>query len=235
MRIALINFKNIERNEIFDNIDINISELIYLDNFEEDMKEAEYCIDIRSYDLILINYLTEHKKFYVNMFGSINRKYKLSNKVVFVEQSTRSNLNEFLAEYTKIYKNVNTKTTPVFYERSNLLQFLSKIIYDTFILSPNIQNVSIDYENKIINVVINDINIPIKAKRVIDYKILTYFIRHYGDIINLDCILSAIAEEPEYYEPSIESSITNIRKTFKSYLNKNPIKSFKKIGYRFQI
>lgn len=235
MRVAVINFKNIDKNEIFNNIDTNVGELIYLDFFEEDIKEAEYCIEIRNYDLILINYLSEHKKSYVNIFGSINRKYKQNNQIVFIEQSMKTNLNEFLSEYTKIYKNINVKTVPVFYERSDLIQYLSKIIYETFVLSPNIQNISIDYENKIINVIVNNKIIQIKAKRAIDYQVLNYFIRHYGNIINLDCILSAISEEPEYFEPSIESSITNIRKIFFTYLNKNPIKSFKKIGYSFQI
>ena len=78
--------------------------------------------------------------------------------------------------------------------------------------------------------------VSLKINKSIDFQVLVYFIRHYGEVININSILSAITEEPEYMNNSpIESSISSIRKIFATYLNLNPIKALKRIGYQFSI
>ena len=68
----------------------------------------------------------------------------------------------------------------------------------------------------------------------IDFFLLTYFLRHYDEKLNISRLIDAISKEPELTKSSIaETSISSIRKLFKEELNINPIKAFKKVGYRF--
>lgn len=93
-----------------------------------------------------------------------------------------------------------------------------------------------DLKNKKIYILKENEYQEIEFTKKFDFYVLLYFLRHYQSTININSLLDATCEEPEFTKDSIiESSISSIRKTFKDILNINPIKAFKKVGYRFSV
>jgi len=235
MRVALIDFnKEINLENLQKEINKNYKENIFFDIFQEDLEEAEYCIEIRQYDLIIIDFKKENFKRYYNILGLLSKQYKLDyNLVLFVKDKNQSQYKSFIDRKNEIYKNVNLEIK----EEIPTLNSIISYIESYFETIPKIIDIKIDYDNKILNLKTNTNEVvSLKINKSIDFQVLVYFIRHYGEVININSILSAITEEPEYMNNSpIESSISSIRKIFATYLNLNPIKALKRIGYQFSI
>jgi DNA-binding winged helix-turn-helix (wHTH) protein len=235
MRIALIDFdKNIfNKKNISKEINKNYEKSLFFDFFSEDIEEAEYCIEIRNYDLILINFNKKHYCKYYNILSILKKYYKLDyNLIVFNKDKNLSQFKSFLEKKSEIYKNVNLTT-----ENNIDFKYIVNIIEDYFETIPKIVDLSVNHKDKTVKIITNNNEeVILKIEKNIDFQILTYFVRHYGEVININSILSAIINEPEYMNNSpIESSISSIRKLFKQSLSINPIKAFKRIGYQFKL
>ena len=188
-------------------------------DFFNHINEAEYCSEIRKYDYILIEYDGTIRK-YLNMLKEIRDNNPDSEIIFFGKEVNFSNF----SKYSKHMKYINS--TSKIYE-----ELLEKIKIEL-----NKGKIRINTKTKKIWIKENNIETELELDASIDFYILVYFIRHYNEKINIDRLLDAVSKEPELTKNSIaESSISSIRKVFKKAMGKNPITSFKKVGYCFSI
>jgi len=246
MRVMLIGFsEESEVAEIKKKINSSYRNYIYID-FYTDVGEAEYMACIRSYDLVFIKNKPSLYLEYLNFFKELKNqpfvKVLFFNKQIG-ELSKKMTNESFREVLDKIFSYLDIEYIDDEAEDFDYVSYMSEKISKIFTGSPEtISHLKIDYEKKSIEVFLNEkdsfsINIP-KEK---DFKILLYFIRHYGEVISVDSILSGINSEPETVLTSpIETGISTIRKLFKTKAPKNinlvnPIKATKRIGYSFQV
>lgn len=191
-------------------------------DFFEDIEEAEYCIDIRHYDIVYIEYQKEYHKKYFNILKSINNM-SIKPIVYFLNAEK---INDF-----NLYPFINKDELTIDFKK-HIIKILpnneSKIIKKGD-LTINIKNKNIFYEKD------GELK-EIVFEKSFDFLVFLYFVRNYGDVININNLLDATCEEPEHAKNSlIESSISSIRKSFQEILKLNPIKAFKKVGYQFSL
>jgi len=188
-------------------------------DFFNDIEDAEYCSEIRKYDYIFIEYDGTIRK-YLNMLKEIRDNNSEAEIIFYGEKVNFSNF----SKYSKNMKYINSKKE--IYE--DLLNKIKKEIKErNIVINTKTQEIWIIKDNK---------RVPLKLKAAIDFYILVYFLRHYNTKININRLLDAVSKEPELTKNSIaESSISSIRKVFKTTLGENPITSFKKVGYCFSL
>lgn len=231
MRVALIDC-DINKNEL--NINKYFKDCIFFDYFQDDIDEAIYCVDIRVYDIIYIKFNPLFYKKYLNIIGTLNRDYDLKYKLfMFVENNIDNSFISF-KEAIHSYKKVEIN-----YIDSTVINKPEFIIENTeFIFKeiPHIKTISVNHEEKTLTIKTKDGDVIFPMYKMIDMQVILYFLRHYGEVININSIVSSISSEPEFMSNSpIESSISSIRKLFKTNAGLNPIKAFKRVGYQFKI
>jgi DNA-binding winged helix-turn-helix (wHTH) protein len=209
-------------------------ECVFIDNFNNNFEEAEYCVDIRFYDVICIQFKPNLLKSYLNIIGTLNRDYELHYQInMYFAKDDYKSIIEFKG-IMSCYKNVEV----MFIESDtlNLESEIKELINTTFMSIPVIKDLSISDDKSILTVITNDGNIELPVSRMIDIQVLLYFLRHYGEVININTIISSVSLEPELTSNSpIETAISSIRKNFKTVIGCNPIKAFKRVGYQFKI
>lgn len=206
------------------------TELFSTVDFFTDIDEATYCLNIRSYDLAIVEYDEKNHKKYFNLLGASRNKNILSitPKVLIHSNNLSQQLSEQFKSYSvDFFKN---GTEDLLSESLNLLLKDETSIIERDNLIINIKTKEIHYRNE------DNETIKLVFKKKIDFFVLLYFIRHYKEVLNISSLLDATCEEPELTKDSIiEASISSIRKTFESFLGINPIKAFKKVGYQFSL
>lgn len=198
-----------------DNLQIKI-------DFFTNLEEAEYCAEIRHYDIVYIEYMKKYHNKYHNILSTLSKKN--NNCKVFM-----LNNGESLKDFEKYSPKEESLDLNI---RKHLILIL-----------PENETEIIKRENLIINVKKKTIfyekegeMIEIVFKKEFDFSVFLYFIRNYESIINISNLLDATCSEPEYTKDSlVEASISSIRKTFFNLFEINPIKAFKKVGYRFSL
>ena len=223
MRI-LIYAKKIDRN--FKNTVKKLEEdyVTKIDLFD-DYEEAEYCVDIRFYDLIILEFEEEKHSKLLNFFKYARDKNERSKIIMF-----GNGIKDF---HLKMY------------ERFGINQIIKEDMKHTKVKNIIKSEISTTIEHDILKVDVKEkkvwINkdgehIEISFKKKTDFYVFLYFMRHYKETINVSNLLDATCEEPELTKDSIiESSISSLRKTFNELLGINPIKAFKKVGYNFSL
>jgi hypothetical protein len=207
---------NYFKTKLFANVDIF-----------DDLDEAAYCLEIRHYDLVVIEYIDEWSKKYLSIFKSIKEDIEtnptLNRKIFFYGDDI-----DKLTKYdfiTETFKELN-----VFEQIKKYYPLEKELIIEKDGLKVDLKNKRIVYIND------NNKEVELEFFKKIDFYVILYFMRNYQSIINIDHILEAVFEEPELTTDSkIESSISSIRSTFKTIGDLNPIKSFKKVGYKFSL
>jgi len=190
-------------------------------DFFTDYEEAEYCIDIRYYDFIFIQYNEKNKKKYLNLFKS-SLEYNKNSKIFLFGSNLKKELYQRYDYVNFIERDLEEKD--ILY----IIKNYSSNIIEKDILKVNVKEKKVWITNE------KKEKIEVSFKKKIDFYVFLYFMRHYKETINIQNILNATCEEPELTKDSIiESSISSIRKTFKEIVGINPIKAFKKVGYRF--
>lgn len=247
MRVALIDFKDIlsdsENEEIKSSIKKEYQDCIFIDVFSEDIELAEYCLDIRMYDLIFINFRNENKTKYFNLVSILAKYYELDYQLqVYCNPNEERSFHIFEDRMKEVYSSVKVNYLGSFFSKEQVLKDIIQRTEEYFLTIPIVEDISINYEDQTVNLKTEHGRVTIAIKKNIDFQILIYFMRHYGEVININSILSAITDEPELMNNSpIESSISSIRKIFKNTVETkdesifNPIKAFKRVGYRFSI
>lgn len=239
---------NISKNTKFlkSGIDPSLHKFINIDSLSN-LDDTEYYLMIRRYDLIIINFSKENYKKMFNIFKVVSDNYLLSEyryKFVFLidtEQLSNSEFANNLKTIKTSLKEIYKKISPTFINYKNDSSAIqSELIKEYFYETPEIiKSIDIRLKSQEIFLEFNDnskFHIEVKSKK--DMHVLLYFIRHYGEVINIEMILSGITSDPEFSNSSpVESAISSLRKSFKklSIRTKKPIVALKRVGYRFEI
>lgn len=212
-------FSENDRNDFNKIVDFIQNERAGIVDFFNHIDEAEYCSEIRKYDYILIEYDGTIRR-YLNMLKEI-RDNNPEAQIIFFGQEVDFS---YFSKYSKNMKYI-TSTTKIYEE-----------LLDEIKIELNKGKIRINTKTKKIWLKEEGTEKELKLDASIDFFILVYFIRHYNEKININRLLDAVSKEPELTKNSIaESSISSIRKVFKTALGTNPITSFKKVGYCFSI
>lgn len=218
------------QNEIQNEIDYLENKLYAKVDYFNDYELAEYCMDIRTYDVIYFEYLPKFDKSYYNFLGYIKNK-EVTPKVYLMKSSNEKEstiVKSFISNYDFL--------EITFIDKINFVEHIEKTLScaeENILIRDNIH---IDLKDKKIFFEKDGELKEIQFKKKFDFYVLLYFMRHYKSTININSLLDATCSEPEFTKDSIiESSISSIRKSFKEILDINPIKAFKKVGYRFSI
>lgn len=234
MRVALLDCFNKDQDVNLLKINKSFKDCIFFDTFNNEIDEAVYCVDIRVYDIIFINFKEEYHRKYLNIIGTLNRDYDLKYKFYIFTENTSSDSFKTFKELLKPYKNLEVEF--ISFSSSNLLNYISSTTEEIFKEIPNIKTVSVNHESKTLIIQTKDGIVELPILKMIDLQVILYFLRHYGEVININSIVSSISNEPEFMSNSpIESSISSIRKLFQSSVGLNPIKAFKRVGYQFKL
>jgi len=236
MRILIYTKDENMTENIFKEKNSSIFKFLNID-IVNDIEEAAYLLDIRKYNEVFIDFEEKKYKKYFNLLKVLNTSNLefFCKLTIFVENENSNVLNIFKKHEQSVYKNIN----PIYSPKNNYINFISKEIQETFYKIPEIiEKYEIDLKTQTVNLFINNnkFSITIDSKR--DFKVLLFFIQHYGEILNVETIVSATFKDPEYRSTStIESAISSIRKLFENLIGDhiNPIVAHKKIGYRFAL
>jgi two-component system OmpR family response regulator len=192
----------------------------YQADVAENMGDAKYYLDIRNYDLVLLNWLD--KKQSIDLIPSIKKDTHKTSVIV---------LSERLDKESEIYA-----------LKGGADDFIRKPI-DTDILLVRIEaklrfGVSniIEIEELIINpeeekIIYQGEEIDLKVK---PFEVLTHLAINIDQIVSKEQLLDAIWEEPELVTPNvIEVAINQIRQKMDKPLGITTIETVRRRGYRF--
>jgi two-component system OmpR family response regulator len=198
-----------------------LRELGYQTDEAENIKDAEYFISIRNYDLILLDwYLPDG--FGLDLVHLVKEK---SQRTVIVMISPKKN---FKSEIKAFKLGVDDYLSKPFdfdvliarIEARLRFGGINKIEIDDLTIEPDEERIF--YKND---------EIDLKGK---PFEVLTHLARHRDQIVSKEQLLDAIWEEPELVTPNvIEVAINQIRQKMDKPLSIDTIETVRRRGYRF--
>ena len=198
-----------------------LKEFGYQSDVVETLKDGEYYLDIRNYDLVLTDWMLPDG----NVVDIIPDLKATSPKTVVVVLSARDD-NESEIEALRagaddyIRKPFDFDVLIARLEARLRFGGSNIIEIDELIINPE--------EEKIIY---KDKEIELKGK---PFEVLTHLARHRDQIVSKEQLLDAIWEEPELVTPNvIEVAINQIRQKMDKPLNITTIETVRRRGYRF--
>ncbi len=198
-----------------------LKEYGYQSDVVETLKDGEYYLDIRNYDLVLMDWMLPDGNG-VDIIGDIKSK---TPKTVVVVLSARDD-NESEIEALKagaddyIRKPFDFDVLVARLEARLRFGGSNIIEIEDLIINPE--------EEKIIY---KDQEIELKGK---PFEVLTHLARHRDQIVSKEQLLDAIWEEPELVTPNvIEVAINQIRQKMDKPLGITTIETVRRRGYRF--
>ena len=198
-----------------------LKEYGYQSDVVETLKDGEYYLDIRNYDLVLMDWMLPDGNS-VDIIGDIKSK---TPKTVVVVLSARDD-NESEIEALKagaddyIRKPFDFDVLVARLEARLRFGGSNIIEIEDLIINPE--------EEKIIY---KDQEIELKGK---PFEVLTHLARHRDQIVSKEQLLDAIWEEPELVTPNvIEVAINQIRQKMDKPLEITTIETVRRRGYRF--
>ena len=217
MRILLVG----EDNQLCKKVSNRLSESNYQIDIAENLKDAEYYVDIRNYDLILVD-ASSMKGNSLDLLNSVKQKF---SRVFFIlisnDSSKESELSAFKAgaddyiskpfEFDILIARIEARLR---FGGSNVIKI------DDLLINPDEEKIT--YKGK---------EIELKGK---PFEVLTHLARHRVQIVSKEQLLDAIWEEPELVTPNvIEVAINQIRQKMDKPLNISTIETIRRRGYRF--
>ncbi len=198
-----------------------LKEFGYQSDVTETLKDGEYYLDIRNYDLVLMDWMLPDGNS-VDIIGDIKTN---TPKTVVVVLSARDD-NESEIEALKagaddyIRKPFDFDVLAARLEAR--LRFGGSNIIEIEDLIINPEEEKITYKEQ---------DIELKGK---PFEVLTHLARHRDQIVSKEQLLDAIWEEPELVTPNvIEVAINQIRQKMDKPLNITTIETVRRRGYRF--
>jgi two-component system OmpR family response regulator len=198
-----------------------LKEYGYQSDVVETLKDGEYYLDIRNYDLVLMDWMLPDGNG-VDIISDIKSK---TPKTVVVVLSARDD-NESEIEALKagaddyIRKPFDFDVLVARLEARLRFGGSNIIEIDELIINP--EEEKIIYQEK---------EIELKGK---PFEVLTHLARHRDQIVSKEQLLDAIWEEPELVTPNvIEVAINQIRQKMDKPLNITTIETVRRRGYRF--
>ncbi len=198
-----------------------LKEFGYQSDVVENLKDGEYYLDIRNYDLVLMDWMLPDGNS-VDIIGDIKSKTPKTKIVVISARDDSQSEIEALRSGADDYIRKPFDFDVLIARIEAQLRFGGSNIIEIEDLTINPEEEKITYKEK---------EIELKGK---PFEVLTHLARHRDQIVSKEQLLDAIWEEPELVTPNvIEVAINQIRQKMDKPLNITTIETVRRRGYRF--
>jgi two-component system OmpR family response regulator len=198
-----------------------LKEFGYQSDVVETLKDGEYYLDIRNYDLVLMDWMLPDGNS-VDIIGDIKTKTPKTVVVVLSARDDNESEIEALRSGADDYIRKPFDFDVLIARIEARLRFGGSNIIEIEDLIINPEEEKITYK---------EIDIELKGK---PFEVLTHLARHRDQIVSKEQLLDAIWEEPELVTPNvIEVAINQIRQKMDKPLGITTIETVRRRGYRF--
>ncbi|MDD2567296.1 MAG: homeostatic response regulator transcription factor HsrA [Thiovulaceae bacterium] len=198
-----------------------LKEFGYQSDVVETLKDGEYYLDIRNYDLVLMDWMLPDGNS-VDIIGDIKSKTPKTVVVVLSARDDNESEIEALRSGADDYIRKPFDFDVLIARLEARLRFGGSNIIEIDDLTINPEEEKIIYNNQ---------EIELKGK---PFEVLTHLARHRDQIVSKEQLLDAIWEEPELVTPNvIEVAINQIRQKMDKPLGITTIETVRRRGYRF--
>lgn len=198
-----------------------LKEFGYQSDVVETLKDGEYYLDIRNYDLILMDWMLPDGNS-VDIIPDIKSNTPKTVVVVLSARDDNESEIEALRAGADDYIRKPFDFDVLVARLEARLRFGGSNIIEIEDLTINPEEEKIIYKEK---------EIELKGK---PFEVLTHLARHRDQIVSKEQLLDAIWEEPELVTPNvIEVAINQIRQKMDKPLNITTIETVRRRGYRF--
>ena len=198
-----------------------INEFNYQTDVAENLKDGEYFISIRNYDLVLVDWMLPDGSG-LEIISQVKSKSPRTAVVVISArddaesevEALRTGADDFLAKPFDFNVLVARIEARLRFGGTNLIEI------EDLIINPDEEKIT--YKGQ---------EIELKGK---PFEVLTHLARHRDQIVSKEQLLDAIWEEPELVTPNvIEVAINQIRQKMDKPLDIATIETVRRRGYRF--
>ena len=198
-----------------------LKEFGYQSDVVETLKDGEYYLDIRNYDLVLMDWMLPDGNS-VDIIGDIKSNTPKTVVVVLSARDDNESEIEALRAGADDYIRKPFDFDVLVARIEARLRFGGSNIIEIEDLIINPEEEKITYKE-------NDIELKGKP-----FEVLTHLARHRDQIVSKEQLLDAIWEEPELVTPNvIEVAINQIRQKMDKPLGITTIETVRRRGYRF--
>ncbi|MFK5938323.1 MAG: homeostatic response regulator transcription factor HsrA [Sulfurimonas sp.] len=198
-----------------------LKEFGYQSDVVETLKDGEYYLDIRNYDLVLMDWMLPDGNS-VDIIGDIKTKTPKTVVVVLSARDDNESEIEALRAGADDYIRKPFDFDVLIARLEARLRFGGSNIIEIEDLTINPEEEKIIYKEQ---------EIELKGK---PFEVLTHLARHRDQIVSKEQLLDAIWEEPELVTPNvIEVAINQIRQKMDKPLEITTIETVRRRGYRF--
>ena len=198
-----------------------LKEYGYQSDVVETLKDGEYYLDIRNYDLVLMDWMLPDGNS-VDIIGDIKSNTPKTVVVVLSARDDNDSEIEALRSGADDYIRKPFDFDVLVARIEARLRFGGSNIIEIEDLVINPEEEKITYKEQ---------DIELKGK---PFEVLTHLARHRDQIVSKEQLLDAIWEEPELVTPNvIEVAINQIRQKMDKPLGITTIETVRRRGYRF--
>ncbi|PAF52746.1 homeostatic response regulator transcription factor HsrA [Helicobacter sp. 13S00477-4] len=217
MRILIIE----DESPIAKTISDFLNQHSYQTDIAENLKDGEYFISIRNYDLVLINsklpdgdgisIITQIKSKHPRVPVIISSNKAKSEQEI---EAFKAGADDFILKPFDLNVLIARIEARLRFWGSSIIEI------EDLIINPDEEKIT--YKGK---------EIEVKGK---PFEVLTHLARHRDQIVSKEQLLDAIWEEPELVTPNvIEVAINQIRQKMDKPLNISTVETVRRRGYRF--
>ncbi|SFV62509.1 Two-component regulator [hydrothermal vent metagenome] len=216
MRILIIE----EDAELGKTLSKTLIEEAYQVDISENIPDAQYYLDIRNYDLVLLDWPLQTEN--INIISTVKKDDYKTSVIVLSERLDKESEIEALKGGADdfIRKPIDHDILLVRIEAKLRFGVSNIIEIDELIINPEEEKIIYQGEE-----------IELKGK---PFEVLTHLAMHKDQIVSKEQLLDAIWEEPELVTPNvIEVAINQIRQKMDKPLGITTIETVRRRGYRF--
>ncbi len=198
-----------------------LGELNYQADVAENLKDGEYYISIRNYDLVLVDWMLPDGNG-VDIIAPVKAKSPRTAVVIlsareekeYEIEALRAGADDYIKKPFEFDVLVARIEARLRFGGTNLIEI------ESLTINPDEEKITYNGEE-----------IELKGK---PFEVLTHLARHRDQIVSKEQLLDAIWEEPELVTPNvIEVAINQIRQKMDKPLNIATIETIRRRGYRF--
>ncbi|BCD61598.1 MULTISPECIES: homeostatic response regulator transcription factor HsrA [Nitratiruptor] len=198
-----------------------LKEFGYQSDISESLKDAQYYLDIRNYDLILVDWMLPDGSG-LELVSQVKQDNPKTIVIVLSARDDKESEIEALRAGADDYIRKPFDFDVLVARIEARLRFGGSSIIEIKELIINPEEEKILYKDK---------EIELKGK---PFEVLTHLARHKDQIVSKEQLLDAIWEEPELVTPNvIEVAINQIRQKLDKPLGIQTIETVRRRGYRF--
>ncbi len=198
-----------------------LKEFGYQSDISESLKDAQYYLDIRNYDLILVDWMLPDGSG-LELVTQVKQENPKTIVIVLSARDDKESEIEALQTGADDYIRKPFDFDVLVARIEARLRFGGSSIIEIKELIINPEEEKILYKDK---------EIELKGK---PFEVLTHLARHKDQIVSKEQLLDAIWEEPELVTPNvIEVAINQIRQKLDKPLGIQTIETVRRRGYRF--